>query len=489
MFKQDYQILLQNENGPCPLLAAANVLLLRQAITLPSNCKAAGVITIEELTNLLAEKILTNHHGTEGSDHHINEVMKIFPNLQYGMDVNPKFTGGPTAVEYTLELNAFDLLSTELVHGWLLDPDAQEHEWVADNSYNQLVNVVIQGNDASAALQKNPRCINHDELASIASKGTIIHHFLERSSSQLTQYGLQVLHEYLNEGKMAIFFRNNHYNTLTKHEGHLFLLVTDFGYADVSSVVWEKLDVIDGDTEYVNGDFKVPPPVEHHASAAATGLQANSDYQLALQLSRESEAGTEATSSKSTEGASTKPKSPPRQSKHDVEMEKAKQASLLEHQQQLGHNGGAVTTTHPVAPAAATETDTKPPPSALKATTASIPPQQTQPSTINIPKDLPPNVAVGIPAPNFSQEDRDRVLAMQLQRQEEQDRQAALEAARAADPSSERLAQAMQQRENERQQQRAARARAPPIASAQRQAVSAQRQQARAGGNDGCIIS
>ena len=45
-------------------------------------------MTIEELTNILAEKILTNNHGTAGSDHHINEVMKIFPNLQFGMDLN-----------------------------------------------------------------------------------------------------------------------------------------------------------------------------------------------------------------------------------------------------------------------------------------------------------------------------------------------------------------------------------------------------------------
>ena len=46
-------------------------------------------MTIEELTNLLAEKILINSNSTTGSsDYHINEVMKIFPNLQFGMDVN-----------------------------------------------------------------------------------------------------------------------------------------------------------------------------------------------------------------------------------------------------------------------------------------------------------------------------------------------------------------------------------------------------------------
>merc|ERR1719343_1055834 len=92
---------------------------------------------------------------------------------------------------------------------------------------------------------------------------------------------------------MVVFFRNNHYNTLTKHKNNLYLLVTDFGYADVNSVVWEKLDVIDGDTEYVTGEFQVLPAMVCHLSTVATGeqlipehAQSQADYHLALQLSR-----------------------------------------------------------------------------------------------------------------------------------------------------------------------------------------------------------
>ena len=36
-FKREVPIALQNENGPCPLLAIANVLLLRNQIKLPAN--------------------------------------------------------------------------------------------------------------------------------------------------------------------------------------------------------------------------------------------------------------------------------------------------------------------------------------------------------------------------------------------------------------------------------------------------------------------
>lgn len=382
---QIHHILLQNKNGPCPLLAAANVLLLKKSIELPSNCVGSGVVTIEELTNILAEKMLTNNHGIAGSDHHINEVMKIFPNLQFGMDLNPKFRAGPTGVEYTMELNAFDLLRIELVHGWLLETDDQEYEWVGDNTYNQLANLVIEGNDASAKLQQKTEVddCNYDELSNQATRGTIIRNFLDRSAHQLTQYGLSILYEYVKEGDMVVFFRNNHYNTLTKYKDNLYLLVTDFGYADVNSVIWEKLDVIDGDTEYVTGEFKVPPPIEHHVSDVA-----KADYQLALQLSRE-------TSPPSNTAATTTAIKNKDTNTHreQFDMERAKHASLLEHQRQQGEE-------------------------------LTTPESHNQKS--NIPsahsKDsirVVPTIAVGIPMADVSQEERDMMLAMQLQRQEE----------------------------------------------------------------------
>ena len=112
-----------------------------------------------------------------------------------------------------------------------------------------------------------------DELSNQATRGTIIRNFLDRSAHQLTQHGLFVLHDYVKEGDMVVFFRNNHYNTLTKYNENLYLLVTDFGYADVKDVVWEKLDVIDGDTEYVTGEFKVPQVMKYHVSGVATGEQ------------------------------------------------------------------------------------------------------------------------------------------------------------------------------------------------------------------------
>ena len=53
-FDSRINIILQNLNGPCPLLAIVNVLLLRQIVELPSSCANKRVITLDELVTLLA---------------------------------------------------------------------------------------------------------------------------------------------------------------------------------------------------------------------------------------------------------------------------------------------------------------------------------------------------------------------------------------------------------------------------------------------------
>lgn len=304
-----------------------------------------------------------------------------------------------------MELNAFDLLQIELVHGWLLESSAQEYEWVGDNTYNQLVNLVIEGNDAGTTLQQQSDVddCKYDELSNQATRGTIIRSFLDHSAHQLTQHGLLVLHDYIKDGDMVVFFRNNHYNTLTKYNENLYLLVTDFGYAKVKSVVWEKLDVIDGDTEYVTGEFKVPPAMKYHGSGAATGeqlvasnAQSQADYHLALQLSRDS-----IKHSNVSTAASPAPKTKEKNvNQQQSDIERAKHASLLEYEKEgrekarLGEGLG----------------DCLKPPAMTN----------TSKSSMNDAGRFP-TVAVGVPIANVSQEDMDRKLAMQLQRQEEKE--------------------------------------------------------------------
>ena len=437
---------MQNENGPCPLLAAANALLLKGVISLPSESIRNGVASIDDVVNVLAERALTSAAGDD-SAHHLHELLTIFPKLQFGMDVNPKFTEGPTGVEYTTNLTAFDMLNVELVHGWLLDPqDEDMFKLVEKKTYNQLIEVVVQGNEASSELEqlekiriekekqvelldkeeegwvnvasdsvseedakvvaavddaspavsvvtpsaakddkelseetaspvaeeetlkteqvveakekeaadckqeesadeakgdetadsleatyeavteetgeskesqesdlesltleeKKKRLVGEldelrekrDELIHLATNGSLINSFLSSTSHQLTHYGLHELYSYVEEESLSVFFRNNHFGTLTKQTGVLYLLVTDLGYANVPEVMWEKLDGIDGDTEYVNAAFQKPAPQAELAPAAGPTLspeevlaqrgQSEADLQLAIELSKHS---------------------------------------------------------------------------------------------------------------------------------------------------------------------------------------------------------
>lgn len=79
--------------------------------------------------------------------------------------------------------------------------------------------------------------------------------WLDETSNQLTDYGLKCLNEGLQDEQLAVFFRNNHFNTIYKRSDGLYLLVTDLGYLSEPGVVWEKLDDVDGNTQMMTDAF------------------------------------------------------------------------------------------------------------------------------------------------------------------------------------------------------------------------------------------
>jgi hypothetical protein len=97
-----------------------------------------------------------------------------------------------------------------------------------------------------------------DEENVLLYSGPIIETFLEETSNQLTYYGLVSLHESMQERQVAAFFRNNHFSTILKYRGYIYSLVTDQGYSNEPSVVWELINEINGDTDYYNDQFEKP---------------------------------------------------------------------------------------------------------------------------------------------------------------------------------------------------------------------------------------
>ena len=142
------------------------------------------------------------------------------------------------------------------------------------------------------------------------SEGLAIEDFLSRTASQLTYHGLCELNNTVQEEELCVFFRNNHFSTLYKHKGELFLLVTDQGFLTEPAVIWETLVNIEGDGQFVNSEYRsiqlesntVPPapqaaagghtarPSESNTSTVTMQSnlsQEDQDYLIALSLQQQ----------------------------------------------------------------------------------------------------------------------------------------------------------------------------------------------------------
>jgi len=264
---------LQNENGPCPLIATVNCLLLDGTAVLPANSVASQQASLAVVVDVLANHALTVL-STESS-YYVQEVMDYLPTFQYGLDTNPHLLDG--TFEYTAQqLAAFEATGLPVVHGWMVDPDDTELTRIVTQSptYNQCMERLVRA--------QTKEDIDAQEQADCQK----LQQFLESSAHQLTPTGLWHLHTTVDTA--AVLFRNNHFATVVKHLECLYVLVTDAGYADQPGVVWERLDVIDGDTEYTNAHFESHAPaydaVDRQAARAAAEQEAiNQATQASLQ--------------------------------------------------------------------------------------------------------------------------------------------------------------------------------------------------------------
>ena len=123
---------------------------------------------------------------------------------------------------------------------------------------------------------------NSNVNTKLLEDGHVLEAFLSDTASQLTYMGLLTLHHTLKERQLAVFFRNNHFATIFKYNSQLYLLVTDLGYQDQPNVVWECLDAVDGNTEYVDSSFK---PSSFVTSNDAPTNAPNTDNYVTLDFS------------------------------------------------------------------------------------------------------------------------------------------------------------------------------------------------------------
>ncbi|KAF4703499.1 Ubiquitin carboxyl-terminal hydrolase MINDY-1, partial [Perkinsus olseni] len=111
--------LLQSENGPCPLLAVANVLLLRNKLQLHKDMSS---ISFDDLVGRIANIMFDSNQDRGDVAKGLEDAVTLLPSLNKGLDVNVKFDSCD-GFEFTPELGVFDLLDITLVHGWVVSKD------------------------------------------------------------------------------------------------------------------------------------------------------------------------------------------------------------------------------------------------------------------------------------------------------------------------------------------------------------------------------
>lgn len=282
-------IMVQNANGPCPLLALVNALTLSTpadlSTALVETLRVREQITLGLLLDAVIDELMSGRRGHNLPD--VSELYAFLINLHTGMNVNPSFvsaeeveTGGlidasitelpsdasdfrkPGCFETTKEMKLYSTFGVPLIHGWITP---RNHPTFASlkrsaRTYEEAQNLMFREEELENKLQQDG--LKEDEqlmLADILS----IKHFLSSSATQLTEYGLETMARCLGPGSIAILFRNDHFSTLYKHpySGQLFTLVTDMGYAGHAEVVWESLTDVSGERcEFFAGDFR---PVGH----------------------------------------------------------------------------------------------------------------------------------------------------------------------------------------------------------------------------------
>lgn len=255
-FGRECPIICQNENGPCPLLAIANVLLLQNKISISTD---RSLISLSELTQIVANVILEKIGSSTLPDHIklVESVLNILPKLARGLDLNVIFSG-VNKFEFTEEISVFDALGIQLLHGWVYDGnDTVTASVIGNQSYNHLIFKLVEykslstkttegSQDSQTADASAEETEQEKDLKLLQYEGSIMEAFLNKTAQQFTYAGMLALYNTLQDRQFAVFFRNNHFSTLFFYNGQLFSLITDLGYRDEANVVWEILNDVDG---------------------------------------------------------------------------------------------------------------------------------------------------------------------------------------------------------------------------------------------------
>jgi hypothetical protein len=292
-------ILMQNDNGPCPLLALVNALVLSTPpdldTALVETLKTREQVSLGLLLDAVFDELMSGRRGDSAQElPDVSELYAFLLALHTGMNVNPRFItpvhaprgsldghspdlnqthpmhraqSKAGAFEETREMRLYSTFSIPLIHGWVPSQDTSAYaafercaQSFEDAQNIQFVEFELEDKLRAEGLSEHEQLTLQD-IQTIKS-------FLANWPTQLTDFGLQTMSRTLKPGQIAILFRNDHFSTVYKEPsfGGLMTLVTDAGYGSHDEIVWESLvDVNGAASELFSGDFRV---VSHNQDAS-----------------------------------------------------------------------------------------------------------------------------------------------------------------------------------------------------------------------------
>ena len=292
-------ILMQNANGPCPLLALVNALVLSTPpdldTALVETLRTREQVSLGLLLDAVFDELMSGRRGDSAQElPDVSELYSFLLALHTGMNVNPRFItpvhaprgsldghspdlnqthpmhraqSKAGAFEETKEMRLYSTFSIPLIHGWVPAQDTSAYaafercaQSFEDAQNIQFIEFELEDKLRAEGLSEQEQLTLQD-IQTIKS-------FLSNWPTQLTDFGLQTMSKTLKPGQIAILFRNDHFSTVYKEPtfGGLMTLVTDAGYGSHDEIVWESLvDVNGAASELFSGDFRV---VSHNQDAS-----------------------------------------------------------------------------------------------------------------------------------------------------------------------------------------------------------------------------
>ncbi|KAK8246781.1 hypothetical protein HDK90DRAFT_20253 [Phyllosticta capitalensis] len=272
-------VLTQNANGPCPLLALVNALILNaregQQTPLMETLGNKETVSLGLLLDAVFEELMSGPNSAAAQSlPDVGDLYAFLLALHTGMNVNPRFveadtpslidhpileaSASPGDFEQTREMRLYSTFGVPLIHGWLPPRDSRAYaafDRVA-KTYEDAQNVQFHEEELEAKLTSSG--LSEEERA-LYEDLSAIKEFLFRYPTQLTEHGLGVMRNTMKPGQIAILFRNDHFSTVYKQPGtgRILSLVTDAGYSNHEEIVWESLvDVNGSGSELFSGDFR-----------------------------------------------------------------------------------------------------------------------------------------------------------------------------------------------------------------------------------------